>query len=164
VIAPSRGAAYRRFYLYAALSVAVMALSAAAALLLREALQLSGFGVRSLAPDTSRAVALAVALIAFAIPVGGAHLWLVLRSLADPAERATGIRHQFLNLWVAFALLLELFTGQALMNTASHSATADVTGQAGVMMSSRSSVRSPRGGSAARRLRRRSRAYARASW
>ena len=47
VIAPSRGAAYRRFYLYSALSMAAIALTIGAALLLREGLQLVGIGVRS---------------------------------------------------------------------------------------------------------------------
>ena len=133
MIASSRGAAYRRFYLYSALSIAVIALTIAAALLLREGLQLAGFGVRSGVQDSSRGIALSIALIALAIPVGGAHLWLIRRSLADPAERASAVRHQFLNLWVLAALLAELFTGQALMNTAARSATADVTGQAAAM-------------------------------
>lgn len=134
MIAPSRGAAYRRFYLYSALSVTVIALAVAAALLLREGLQLAGFGVRSVPADVSRALALAVALIAFSIPVGGAHLWLILRSLADAVERASGVRHQFLNLWVAFGLLAELIAGTALINTAVYATPVDVTGQVAVMI------------------------------
>ncbi|MDP9320238.1 MAG: hypothetical protein M3P16_03965 [Chloroflexota bacterium] len=133
MIASSRGAAYRRFYLYAALSVSVIALAVAAMLLLRQGLQLVGFGVRPIPADVSRAVALSVALIAFSIPVGGAHLWLILRSLADPAERENGVRHQFLNLWVAFALLAELIAGITLMNTATSDTQPDVTGQAAAM-------------------------------
>jgi hypothetical protein len=133
VISSSRGAAYRRFYLYSALSITVIALAIAATLLLREGLQLLGFGRRSIPEDVSRAVALAVALIAFSVPVGGAHLWLIVRSLSDPAERANGIRHQFLNLWVAFALLAELITGATLINTLVYSASADVTGQIAIM-------------------------------
>ena len=132
VIAPSRGAAYRRFYLYSALSVAVIALSIAAVLLLREGLHLAGFGFRSGPQDTSRALALAAALIAFAVPVGGAHLWLIVRSLADPDERASGIRHQFLNLWVLSALVAELLAGQAVMSAVAFSSTADVTIQASI--------------------------------
>jgi hypothetical protein len=134
VIAPSRGAAYRRFYLYSILSVSVVALAIAAMLLLREGLQLVGFGVRSAPEDVSRAVALAVALIAFSVPVGGAHLWLILRSLADPAERANGVRHQFLNLWVTFALVAELIAGATLINTAVYSTPADVIGQVAIMI------------------------------
>ena len=135
MIASSRGAAYRRFYLYAALSVTVIAIAVAGALLLREGLQVvGGFGVRSVAADTSRAIALAVALIAFAVPVGGVHLWLILRSLADPLERANGVRHQFLNLWVAFALFAELIAGTALINTAVSANVPDVTGPAAVMV------------------------------
>jgi hypothetical protein len=132
VIAPSRGAAYRR--LYSILSVSVIALAIAAMLLLREGLQLVGFGVRSVPEDVSRAVALAVALIAFSVPVGGAHLWLILRSLADPAERSNGVRHQFLNLWVTFALVADLIAGATLINTAVYSTPADVTGQIAIMV------------------------------
>jgi uncharacterized protein DUF5671 len=113
VSAPSRGAAYRRFYLYSALSVGVIAVAVAAALLLHIALQALGFGQRQSANDVSRSVSLAIALLAVAVPVGGAHLWLILRSLADPAEGANGVRHQYLNLWVAFALLVVLFAGQS---------------------------------------------------
>ena len=134
MIAPSRGAAYRRFYLYSILSISVVALAIAAMLLLREGLQVVGFGVRSIPEDVSRAVALAVALIAFSVPVGGAHLWLILRSLADPAEWANGVRHQFLNLWVAFALVAELIAGATLINTAVYSTPADVTGQVAIMV------------------------------
>jgi hypothetical protein len=134
VIAPSRGAAYRRFYLYSALSITVIALAIAAGLLVREALHLVGFGDRSLPADVSRAVALAVALIAFAVPVGGVHLWLILRSLRDPLEGAAGIRHQFLNLWVTFALLAELFAGTALIGSVAQDATTDVTGQGAAMI------------------------------
>jgi hypothetical protein len=113
VIAPSRAAAYRRFYLYSALSVAVIAIAVAAALLLRLGLAALGFGLRVPPDDASRNVSLAIALLAVALPVGAAHLWLILRSFADPAERATGVRHQYLNLWVAFGLLIVLFAGQA---------------------------------------------------
>ena len=134
VIAPSRGAAYRRFYLYSALSMAVIALTIAAALLLHQGLQLAGFGFRSGTQDASRALALAAALIAFAVPVGGVHLWLIVRSLADPDERAIAIRHQFLNLWVAFSLATELLAGQAVMSAVAFSSTADVTVHASVII------------------------------
>ena len=113
MIAPSRAAAYRRFYLYSALSVAVVAISVAGALLLRVGLTSLGFGVRPHDDDASRNVSLAIAILAIALPVGAAHLWLILRSFADPAERSTGVRHQYLNLWVAFGLLIVLFAGQA---------------------------------------------------
>lgn len=134
MIAPSRAASYRRFYLYSALSISVVALAIAATVLLREALQLIGFGVRSLPADVSRAAALSGAIIAFAVPVGTVHLWLIRGSLRDPLERGDGIRHQFLNLWVAFALAAELIAGTALLNTAAQNASADVTGQAAVMV------------------------------
>ncbi len=133
MIAPSRGAAYRRFYLYSALSVAVIAVAVAAAILLHIALQSLGLGERQSANDVSRNVSLAVALLAVAVPVGGAHLWLILRSLADPAERASGARHQFLNLWVAFALLVVLFAGQAALSTLSQQDGADVTLQGSLL-------------------------------
>jgi hypothetical protein len=134
VIAPSRGAAYRRFYLYSALSVAVIALAVAAALLLHIAVQALGFGERQSANDVSRNVSLAVALVAVAVPVGGAHLWLILRSLRDPAEGASGARHQFLNLWVAFALLVVLFAGQAAFSVVSQQDGADVTTEASILI------------------------------
>ena len=54
----SRGAAYRRFYLYSALSVSVIALTIAATLILREGLHRAGFGIAANATDVSRSVAL----------------------------------------------------------------------------------------------------------
>ena len=134
MIAPSRGAAYRRFYLYSALSVAVIALAVAGALLLHIALQSLGFGDRQSANDVSRNISLAVALLAVAVPVGGAHLWLIVRSLRDPAEGASGARHQFLNLWLAFGLLVVLFAGQAAFAAVSQQDRADVTTQASIVI------------------------------
>ena len=134
MIAPSRGAAYRSFYLYSILSISVIALAIAAILLLREGLRLAGVGLRSAPEDVSRAVALVVALVAFSVPIGGAHLWLILRSLADPVERAGRVRHQFLNLWVAFALITELIAGITVINMAVYSPPADVTEQVAVMV------------------------------
>lgn len=72
MIAPSRSAAYRRFYLYSALSVAVIAIAVAGAVLLRLLLQTFGWGFRSPANDVSRNVSLAVALLVIAVPLGGA--------------------------------------------------------------------------------------------
>lgn len=134
MIAPSRAAGYRRFYLYSALSITVVALAIAALLLVREGLHLIGLGDRSLPADVSRAVALAVALIAFAVPVGGAHLWVILRSLRYPLERAAGVRHQFLELWVTFALLAELLAGSTALGSVAQAAKTDVTGQSAVMI------------------------------
>jgi hypothetical protein len=134
VIALSRGAAYRRFYLYSALSVAVIALAVAAAVLLRIAMESAGFGHPQSPGDVSRGVSLAAALLAVAVPVGGAHLWLILRSLRDPAERSAGVRHQYLNLWVAFALLVVLFAGQAAVAALAEQDSADVTIQASIVV------------------------------
>ena len=131
--APSRGAAYRRFYLYSALSISVVALAGAAMLLLHAAVHAVGFGDHLLSADVSRAIALAAALAGLAVPVGGAHLWLILRSLRDPLEASAGLRHQFLNLWVALGLGAELIAATTLINTATQSASADVTGPAAVM-------------------------------
>jgi hypothetical protein len=117
VIAPSRSASYRRFYLYSALSMAVIAAAVAGAVLLRLALLSAGFGPHRSDADASRTISLAIALLAVALPVGGAHLWLIARSLADPAERAAGVRHQYLNLWLAFAFLVVLFAGQSALST-----------------------------------------------
>ena len=128
----SRGAAYRRFYLYSALSVAVIAIAVALALLLHLGLQIAGFGARPLSNEPSRNVSLAVALLAIALPVAAVHLWLILRSFADPAERAAGIRHQYLNLWVAFGLFVVLFATQTAISDWSRDPTADATGPASI--------------------------------
>ena len=66
----SRGAAYRRFYLYSALSVAVIATAVALAILLHLGLQTAGFGARPLSNEPSRNLSLAIALLAIALPVG----------------------------------------------------------------------------------------------
>lgn len=133
MIAPSRAAAYRRFYLYSLLSVAVIGIAVAAAVLLHLGIQALGFGERPLPAEPSRNISLAIALLAIAVPVGGVHLWLIRRSFTDPAERATGIRHQYLNLWVAFALLLVLFMGQAACTALTFQDGADVTIQLSVI-------------------------------
>src|SRR5258708_9774866 len=133
MIAPSRAAAYRRFYLYSLLSVAVIGIAVAAAVLLHLGIQALGFGERRLPAEPSRTISLAIALLAIAVPVGGVHLWLIRRSFTDPAERATGIRHQYLNLWVAFALLLVLFMGQAACTALTFQDGADVTIQLSVI-------------------------------
>jgi hypothetical protein len=127
VIAPSRGPAYRRFYLYSALSIAAIATAIACAILLRLALQELGAGFRPSPDDASRTISLAIALLAVALPVGGIHLWLIRRSLRDPAERSDGIRHQYLNLWVASALLVVLFAGQVAIAALIQEDRADVT-------------------------------------
>ena len=133
MIAPSRGAAYRRFYLYSALSIAAIATAIACAVLLRLALQSLGAGFRPSPDDASRTISLAIALLAVALPMGGIHLWLILRTLRDPAERSDGIRHQYLNLWVAFALLVVLFAGQAAFAALIQEDRADVTIQLSVL-------------------------------
>ena len=132
MIAPARSAGYRRFYLYSALSMAVVASAVAATLLLRIVL-VALSGVRVSADDTSRNVSLAIALLAIAIPVGAAHLWLIVRSLADPNERNAGVRHQYLNLWLAFALLVMLFSGQAAIAAQVPNEGADVSVQASIL-------------------------------
>ena len=128
----SRGAAYRRFYLYSALSVAVIAISVAIAILIHLGFQTLGFGPRPAPGDASRNLSLSIALLAIAVPVGAAHLWLILRSFADPAERAIGIRHQFLNLWVAFALLVILLMVQVASSANAFQDGADITTQVSV--------------------------------
>src|SRR2546421_6327492 len=76
----SRGAAYRRFYLYSLLSVAVIAIAVALAILIHLGLQSVGFGARPAPGDASRNLSLSIALLAIALPVGAVHLWLILRS------------------------------------------------------------------------------------
>ncbi len=90
--------------------------------------------MRPSADEASRNISLAVALLAIAVPVGAAHLWLIVRSLADPAEASTGVRHQYLNLWVAFALLVVLFSGQAAFSAQVATPGADVTIQASILV------------------------------
>src|SRR5256885_10815464 len=94
----------------------------------------AGFGNAQFPGAVSRGVALAVALLAVALPVGGAHLWLIFRSLRDPAERSAGVRHQYLNLWVTFALLVVVFTGQTALGGLVEEARADVTIQASILI------------------------------
>ena len=134
MIAPSRGAAYRRFYLYSALSVAVIAIAVGSGILVRLGLQSFGFGARPTAVDVSRNISLAASLLGIALPVGLAHLWLILRSFTDPAERAAGVRHQYLNLWIAFALAVILFAGQAAFSALTFDDRADVTIQVSIVL------------------------------
>src|SRR5205807_2433888 len=82
------------------------------ALLIHLAFQTAGFGARPLTDEPSRNVSLAVAFLVIAIPVGAVHFWLILRSFATPAERTADVRHQYLNLWIAFGLLVILFSTQ----------------------------------------------------
>ena len=120
MIAPSRARAYRTFYLYSALTLALTAVAVAVTLLLRALLQRPDLNPELYptvkADEIARGVSLAVAILAVAIPVGGAHLLFVRRLLRDPDEGAGDIRHEFLSLWVAAALLSELVTAIAVMN------------------------------------------------
>lgn len=112
--------------------MAVIASAVAATLLLRIVL-LAASGLRVSTDETSRNVSLAVALLAIAVPVGGAHLWFIARSLSDPGERATSVRHQYLNLWLTFALLVVLFAGQAVFAAQVPNAGAEATFQASIL-------------------------------
>src|SRR5438067_11801890 len=80
VMGTSRGAAYRRFYLYSALSVAVIAISVAVAILIHLGVQTLGFGPRTAPGDASRNVSLSCALLAIRVPAVSVHLWLILLS------------------------------------------------------------------------------------
>ncbi|HVR88017.1 MAG TPA: hypothetical protein VHG53_00550 [Candidatus Limnocylindria bacterium] len=133
MIAVPRAQAYRRFYLYSALSLAVGAAAVALVLVLRAALQSFGVGPPTLSSDISRSVSLAVAILLFALPVGAAHLFFVRRALADQEERASDIRHQFLSLWTAAALLLELVWGVAAVNVLVYEARPDLTAHLAVI-------------------------------
>ncbi len=130
----SRATLYRRFYLYAALSIAVASASVAAAVLLRTVLQVAGLGPRPLDADVSRAVSLSAAILAFALPVGAVHLVFILRGMRDPAERGSATRHGFLSLWIAVVLLAELFSGVSLVNVVVQSQNADPTPQLALMV------------------------------
>lgn len=105
-------AGYRRFYLYAALTVAVAAVAVGVVNALSYALRLAGIGGPP-APDEGRnVVSYLVAVVVVAVPVGAAHLYFIRRSLSDRAERESGARHFFLAGWSAAGLLVAAFGTQ----------------------------------------------------
>lgn len=102
-----RAASFRRFYLYSALSIAVLAASFGVAALLSRSLEYAGLALRTPSEeDLRRTVSFALAVLVFAVPVGAAHFALIRRSLADPVEAAADVRHFYLNAWIAFAILV----------------------------------------------------------
>jgi len=81
----------RSTYLYAALSIAGGAIAIALVALLSLALELAGLRALPVSDVSIRErVSVAVAILIFALPVGGIHLWLVARSLRDEPERTSG--------------------------------------------------------------------------
>ncbi|MBI3522496.1 MAG: hypothetical protein HY071_05265 [Chloroflexi bacterium] len=111
MIPSARGAGYRRFYLYSALSIAVLAAAIACGALLTVALRGAGLGPAPTAEDVSRALSLAIAILVFALPVGGAHLVLIARGLRDPVERASDARHGYLAFWMLASFFAALLAG-----------------------------------------------------
>ena len=110
-------AAYRRFYLYSALSIAVLAVAFGLGGLLSAVLHRLGLGAPAAADELSRSLSLAAAILVFAVPVGGGHLALIVRGLRDPDEAACDGRHRYLNLWLLAACAVELYAGSALIST-----------------------------------------------
>src|SRR5438445_558349 len=109
-------AAFRRFYLYSALSIAVLAAALGIGALLNAVLRAAGVGTALGAADLSRTISLTIAVLAFALPVGGVHLWLIARSLRDPVESGSEARHGYLNAWLLVALVVDLIAGTALIS------------------------------------------------
>lgn len=101
----------RSTYLYTALTIAGGAIVVAAVSLLALGLQLAGVAeTPPLAESVRETVSGAVAMLIFAVPVGAIHLWLVRRSLRDPDERISDVRHLFLNAWIVVGLLLAVIS------------------------------------------------------
>ena len=99
----------RTTYFYAALSIAGGAIVVALVGLAGIALQLAGLSSAPPPPQSVReTVSGAVAALIFAVPIGGVHLWLVLRSLREQDERVAGPRHFFLNAWIVTGFLVVL--------------------------------------------------------
>src|SRR5439155_15238594 len=71
----TRAGGFRRFYLYSALSIAVLAAALGIGALLNAVLRAAGVGTALGAADLSRTISLTIAVLAFALPVGGVHLW-----------------------------------------------------------------------------------------
>ncbi len=118
-------AGYRSFYLYSALSVALVALAVAGAVLLSVGLRAVGVGPTPTSADVSRALSLAVAIVAIALPVGGAHLVLILRGLRDPQDAASDVRHGYLTVWTTGAILVDLGAGMVVVSMLSQASNAD---------------------------------------
>jgi len=114
-------AGYRSFYLYSAFSIAVVALAVAAIALAQIGLRSAGIGPPPASADVSRAISLALALGIIAVPVGGAHLVLILRGMRDPLERESDARHGYLSLWTAGALVAVLIEGFVLVSVLGNS-------------------------------------------
>ncbi|HEX9437203.1 MAG TPA: DUF5671 domain-containing protein [Candidatus Limnocylindria bacterium] len=118
--------AYRRFYLYSALSIALLALAVALTSIVSLALRMAGLAL--IPPndaDVRSSVSLAVAIALVAIPVGAVHLVIILRALGDPEERAANVRHFYLNLWIFVALVVVMFAAQVLATTTAPGNTGD---------------------------------------
>lgn len=107
--------AYRRFYLYSALSIAVLAAAIAVGSVLSLIGRFAGLGLSAPTDNDVRlTLSLAVALLLLAIPIGLVHFLLIGRGLADPAERAANVRHSYLNFWIFVALMVDLAGGTSL--------------------------------------------------
>lgn len=107
---------YRRFYLYSALSIAVLALATALGIALSFGLGFVGFRSRPPTESEVRTVAAFVAAVLIvAAPVGVVHVALIHREL--PEQGASDVRHFYLNLWVFAALVVALIAMQTLASS-----------------------------------------------
>jgi len=114
-----RAASFKRFYLYSALSIAVLAASFGVAALLARSLEYAGLALRTPNDDDlRRTVSFALAVLVFAVPIGALHLALIRRSLGDPVEAAADARHFYLNAWVAVAILAVMGAAAAIVRNA----------------------------------------------
>ena len=109
--------AYRRFYLYSALSISLVAGAVALGATLALLLRAFGLGLGPLTDDDVRlSLSQAAALLLFAVPIGLVHLRIINGSLGDPAERVANVRHFYLNLWILVALVTILAAATDLAN------------------------------------------------
>lgn len=114
-----RAASFKRFYLYSALSIAVLAACFGVAALLARSLEYAGLALRTPNDDDlRRTISFALAVLVFALPVGALHLRLIQRSLGDPVEAAADVRHFYLNGWIAVAVLVVMGAAAAIAQNA----------------------------------------------
>ena len=118
--------AYRRFYLYSALSIAVLAVAIALTVLIALVLRMAGLSLSQPTDAEIRsAVALTSAILLVAIPVGVVHYLIIRRALRGSEERKASIRHFYLNFWIFVALLAALIAVQVLANATAPGITGD---------------------------------------
>ena len=97
----------RRVYVYVALTIALLATGFASIFLIQVGLQALGLREGDLSPSSVReSVAGGIAILVFALPVGGLHLWFAQRGIRDEAEARSWPRHLVLNALIVFGLVM----------------------------------------------------------